>query len=83
MHPEQVGLRVSRRCACPALLQFLACLNHKSRTSASVTSAVLACSWPSVLRTIYGDQNRYETTYFAPFKVGTFVGQRMPGALMP
>ena len=25
-------------------------------------------SWPSLMRTIYGDHSRYETTYFAPFK---------------
>ena len=25
-------------------------------------------AWPSTIRTIYGDQERFETTYFAPFK---------------
>ncbi|OUS41910.1 hypothetical protein BE221DRAFT_196331 [Ostreococcus tauri] len=24
-------------------------------------------AWPSIMRTIYGDHSRYETTYFAPF----------------
>ena len=28
----------------------------------------LKASWPSTLRTVYGDHARYETTYFAPFK---------------
>lgn len=26
-------------------------------------------AWPSTIRTIYGDQERFEMTYFAPFKV--------------
>lgn len=26
-------------------------------------------SWPSNIRTVYGDHERYETTYFAPFPV--------------
>lgn len=26
-------------------------------------------AWPSTIRTIFGDQDRFETTYFAPFKV--------------
>lgn len=26
-------------------------------------------AWPSTIRTIFGDQERYEMTYFAPFKV--------------
>lgn len=26
-------------------------------------------AWPSTIRTIYGDQERYEETYFSPFKV--------------
>ena len=25
--------------------------------------------WPSTLRSLFGDHERYETTYFAPFKV--------------
>ena len=25
--------------------------------------------WPGAIRTIFGDQERFETTYFAPFKV--------------
>ena len=32
------------------------------------------CSWPSVLRTVYGDQERYETTYFAPYPGMYFTG---------
>ena len=28
-------------------------------------------AWPSTIRTIYGDQERFETTYFAPFKART------------
>ena len=31
-------------------------------------------SWPSVMRTIYGDHERYETTYFAPCKGYYFSG---------
>ena len=31
-------------------------------------------SWPSAIRTIYGDQERYETTYFAPFPGYYFSG---------
>ncbi|KAK9811714.1 hypothetical protein WJX72_008881 [[Myrmecia] bisecta] len=31
-------------------------------------------SWPSTIRTIYGDHDRYETTYFAPFKGFYFSG---------
>ena len=31
-------------------------------------------SWPSTLRTIYGDHERYEVTYFAGFKVGLSSG---------
>ena len=83
MHPEKVGYVCLGAVHAQPSCNSASCLNHRSRTSASVASAVLACSWPSVLRTIYGDQNRYETTYFAPFKVGTFVEQRTPGALMP
>jgi len=30
--------------------------------------------WPSTIRTIYGDQERFETTYFAPFKGYYFSG---------
>ena len=26
-------------------------------------------AWPAAIRTIFGDQERFETTYFAPFKV--------------
>ena len=26
-------------------------------------------AWPSTIRTIFGDHERYETTYFAGFKV--------------
>ena len=37
----------------------------------------LVQSWPSAIRTVFGDQERYETNYFAPFQVG--VGGR-PGA---
>ncbi len=29
----------------------------------------MKAAWPSTIRTIYGDQDRFETTYFAPFKV--------------
>ena len=29
----------------------------------------MKAAWPSSIRTIYGDQDRFETTYFAPFKV--------------
>ena len=28
-------------------------------------------SWPSTLRTIYGDHDRYEVTYFSGFKVSS------------
>lgn len=28
-------------------------------------------SWPSTLRTLFGDHARYETTYFQPFKVNS------------
>mmetsp|Transcript_8924 Transcript_8924/g.26779 ORF Transcript_8924/g.26779 Transcript_8924/m.26779 type:complete len:721 (-) Transcript_8924:858-3020(-) len=31
-------------------------------------------AWPSTIRTVYGDQDRYETTYFAPFKGFYFSG---------
>ena len=31
-------------------------------------------SWPSAIRSIYGDQDRYETTYFAPFPGYYFSG---------
>ena len=31
-------------------------------------------TWPSAIRTIYGDQERYETTYFAPFPGYYFTG---------
>lgn len=31
-------------------------------------------SWPSTLRTLFGDHERYETTYFAPFKGYYFTG---------
>eukprot|EP01024_Parvocaulis_polyphysoides_P058137 TRINITY_DN6225_c0_g1_i4.p1 TRINITY_DN6225_c0_g1~~TRINITY_DN6225_c0_g1_i4.p1 ORF type:complete len:414 (-),score=83.95 TRINITY_DN6225_c0_g1_i4:167-1228(-) len=34
----------------------------------------LKTSWPSTIRTIYGDQERYETTYFKPFKGYYFSG---------
>eukprot|EP01025_Chloroclados_australasicus_P031013 TRINITY_DN3128_c0_g1_i4.p1 TRINITY_DN3128_c0_g1~~TRINITY_DN3128_c0_g1_i4.p1 ORF type:complete len:702 (-),score=75.22 TRINITY_DN3128_c0_g1_i4:641-2746(-) len=34
----------------------------------------LKSSWPSAIRTIYGDQERYETTYFKPFKGYYFSG---------
>ena len=27
-------------------------------------------SWPSILRTVYGDHKRFEETYFSAFKVG-------------
>lgn len=30
----------------------------------------MKAAWPSTIRTIFGDQDRFETTYFAPFKVG-------------
>ena len=30
----------------------------------------MKAAWPSTIRTIFGDQERFETTYFAPFKVG-------------
>ena len=26
-------------------------------------------SWPSILRTVYGDHKRFEETYFSAFKV--------------
>lgn len=29
----------------------------------------MKAAWPSTIRTIFGDQDRFETTYFAPFKV--------------
>ena len=29
----------------------------------------MKAAWPSTIRTIYGDQDRFETTYFAHFKV--------------
>ena len=35
----------------------------------------MKAAWPSTIRTIYGDQDRFETTYFAPFKVHP----RLPG----
>ena len=31
----------------------------------------MKAAWPSTIRTIFGDQDRFETTYFAPFKVGS------------
>ena len=31
-------------------------------------------SWPSAIRSVYGDQERFETTYFAPFKGYYFSG---------
>jgi acetyl-CoA synthetase len=31
-------------------------------------------SWPSAIRTVYGDQDRFETTYFAPFPGYYFTG---------
>lgn len=31
-------------------------------------------AWPSTIRTIFGDQERYETTYFGPFKGFYFTG---------
>ena len=31
-------------------------------------------SWPSAIRTVYGDQERFETTYFAPFPGYYFTG---------
>jgi len=31
-------------------------------------------SWPSAIRTVYGDQERFETTYFAPFPGYYFSG---------
>eukprot|EP00271_Cylindrocystis_brebissonii_P002601 TRINITY_DN13356_c0_g1_i1.p1 TRINITY_DN13356_c0_g1~~TRINITY_DN13356_c0_g1_i1.p1 ORF type:complete len:779 (+),score=110.03 TRINITY_DN13356_c0_g1_i1:48-2339(+) len=31
-------------------------------------------AWPSMFRTLYGDHERYETTYFAPFKGFYFSG---------
>lgn len=31
-------------------------------------------SWPSAIRTVYGDQDRFETTYFAPFPGYYFSG---------
>lgn len=39
----------------------------------------MKAAWPSTIRTIFGDQDRFETTYFAPFKVSlpdpwTFLG---------
>jgi acetyl-CoA synthetase len=35
---------------------------------------VLKGAWPSTLRTIYGDHDRYETTYFKPFPVSALGG---------
>ncbi|DBB07398.1 hypothetical protein WJX82_008396 [Trebouxia sp. C0006] len=34
----------------------------------------MKAAWPSTIRTIYGDQDRFETTYFAPFKGYYFSG---------
>lgn len=34
----------------------------------SLTACQHLQAWPSTIRTVYGDQDRYETTYFAPFK---------------
>ena len=31
-------------------------------------------SWPAAIRTVYGDQDRFETNYFAPFKGYYFTG---------
>lgn len=31
-------------------------------------------SWPGALRTLYGDRERYETTYFKPFPGYYFTG---------
>lgn len=31
-------------------------------------------SWPSAFRTLYGDHERYETTYFKPFPGYYFTG---------
>ncbi len=36
--------------------------------------ACLLQAWPSTIRTVFGDQERYETTYFAPFKDYYFTG---------
>lgn len=27
-------------------------------------------SWPAAIRTVYGDQERFEMVYFAPYQVG-------------
>jgi AMP-binding enzyme len=37
-------------------------------------------AWPSTIRTVYGDHERYETTYFAPFKVRR---RQQPDSLLP
>jgi hypothetical protein len=37
-------------------------------------------SWPSAIRTVFGDQERFETNYFAPFQVGADPQGRQAGS---
>ena len=39
--------------------------------------------WPSTMRTVYGDQARYETAYFAAFEGYYFPGKESEHSLLP
>ena len=50
------------------------CCDHVSVQGQEIEGAgegflCMKAAWPSTIRTIFGDQDRFETTYFAPFKV--------------
>ncbi|KAK9792268.1 hypothetical protein WJX73_005402 [Symbiochloris irregularis] len=51
-------------------------LNEKGEELQGAGEGFLAvkASWPSTLRTLFGDHARYETTYFQPFKGYYFTG---------
>ena len=59
--------------SCPALSTGIA-MQANEQQGACQGLLAMKHSWPSTLRTIYGDHERYEVTYFAGFKVGLASG---------
>ena len=48
-------------------------LNEKGEELPGTAEGILSLkgSWPSMFRDLYGNHQRYEETYFSPFKVRT------------
>ena len=58
----------------------LRCARRAGPAGEAEGTLCIKSSWPGAIRTVFGDQERFEMVYFAPFQVGGWAaGVRMGG----